>query len=215
MKLHLGCGQIYLPGYLNIDFPLSNHSVQKRSVADQYADITKLKYPRSSVTEIRLHHVFEHFDRATACALLISWYNWLKPSGVLHIEVPDFSRSAAAALNPLTSNQKRHIALRHLFGSQEAVWATHYHGWTRAEFTQLLTLIGYQKIKYTSSSWRGTYNLTVKAYRAKHDLKRTDAITLCDRWLSLFQVDDTPGEKQLHKYWLGISKKQLTRSFST
>jgi predicted SAM-dependent methyltransferase len=65
-KLHLGCGQRHLEGYINIDFPASEHSVQDKSVADIQADITQLSYPASSIDEVRLHHVFEHFPRPVA-----------------------------------------------------------------------------------------------------------------------------------------------------
>ena len=61
MKLHLGCGQQYFEGYRNIDFPLTQHTVQTKSVADEHADLTSLRYPAGSIDEIRLHHVFEHF----------------------------------------------------------------------------------------------------------------------------------------------------------
>jgi len=81
IKLHLGCGETYLPGYINIDFPPSQHTVQKQPKADLYADIRQLSYPSESVEEIRLHHVFEHFDRPTALRLLIDWYEWLKEGG--------------------------------------------------------------------------------------------------------------------------------------
>ena len=77
-KLHLGCGQRYLEGYVNIDFPAAEHTVQEQSVADRHADLLCLSYPAGSIDEIRLHHVFEHFDRHTACALMASWQSWLK-----------------------------------------------------------------------------------------------------------------------------------------
>lgn len=78
LRLHLGCGEQRLEGYVNIDYPPSEHTVQTKTGADIFADITTLNFPTHSVDEIRLHHVFEHFDRATALALLIKWHSCLK-----------------------------------------------------------------------------------------------------------------------------------------
>ena len=85
MKLHLGCGQRYFEGYVNIDYPQSEHTVQQKSVADQFANLMELRYRKGTIDEVRLHHVFEHFPRATACALLASWNSWLKIGGILRI----------------------------------------------------------------------------------------------------------------------------------
>ena len=74
IKLHLGCGGVYLDGYRNIDLPVDEHGVQDAIRPDVYADITTLEFAPESVSEIRLHHVFEHFDRPTALRLLIDWY---------------------------------------------------------------------------------------------------------------------------------------------
>ena len=92
-RLHLGCGERYLEGYVNIDYPLDQHSVQISSPADLHADITELSYEPATVAEVRLHHVFEHFDRVTALRLLIDWYAWLEEGGLLLIETPDFEAS--------------------------------------------------------------------------------------------------------------------------
>ena len=76
MKLHLGCGQRHFEGYVNIDYPLSEHSVQQTSISDEYANLLELRYKPNSIEEVRLHHVFEHFPRAVAAALLYSWSTW-------------------------------------------------------------------------------------------------------------------------------------------
>lgn len=94
LRLHLGCGQQYLQEYVNVDYPLIEHTVQSYSVADVFGDIAKITFMPKTVDEIRLHHVFEHFDRPTAIALLCAWHMWLKPGGLLYIEVPDFLTSA-------------------------------------------------------------------------------------------------------------------------
>ena len=72
-KLHLGCGTTYLNGYINIDYPESEHNHIK-PICDRYEDITKLSFDEGSIDEIRLHHVFEYFGRVQALALLIKWH---------------------------------------------------------------------------------------------------------------------------------------------
>ncbi len=70
MKLHLGCGQKYLDGYINIDYPLtSEHSVQQNSVADELANLMELRYKPGTIDEIRLHHVFEHFSQSNGLCI--------------------------------------------------------------------------------------------------------------------------------------------------
>jgi len=101
LRLHLGCGELYLPGYLNVDLPSREHTVQRTSVADLYADIARLSFAQMSIAEIRLHHVLEHFDRVTAIRLLIQWYLWLEEGGKLVIETPDFERSVRRIASPL------------------------------------------------------------------------------------------------------------------
>jgi hypothetical protein len=59
-RLHLGCGERYLDGYVNIDCPSSEHTVQRTSPADRLADITQLRYEPESVEEVRLHRAVEH-----------------------------------------------------------------------------------------------------------------------------------------------------------
>jgi SAM-dependent methyltransferase len=144
-KLHIGCGEKYLEGYINIDFPQSEHSVIKIK-ADVYKDIRLLSYDDNSVDEIRSHHLFEHFERADAIALLIKWRRWLKPGGKLIIETPDFYNCAVAYTFALT--QKRRMELgRHMMGSQEAKWAIHYDFWDAPKFEYVFKKCGFNKIK--------------------------------------------------------------------
>ncbi len=122
MKVHLGCGNKYLEGYVNIDLPPSEHTVMEVK-ADMFADIRTLEFPENSIEEVRLHHLFEHFTRAEALKLLVRWRKWLKVGGILHIQTPDF---AACALKYLYAPIRLRLKLgRHIFGSQEARWANH------------------------------------------------------------------------------------------
>lgn len=143
IRLHLGCGQIYLPDYINIDFASTDHTFQTNSVADAYADICQLQFPPHSIDEIRSHHIFEHFDRQTALALLCAWHTWLKTGGVLIIETPDFEASMRVMLDSRLSYQEKQVTLRHIFGSHEAHWAYHYDGWYKEKFEHVLATLGF------------------------------------------------------------------------
>ncbi len=165
VKLHLGCGAVYLPEYVNIDFPPNEHTVQSQTKVDKYTDITKLKFDSDSIKEIRLHHVFEHFDRPTALRLLVEWYDWLCDGGTLTIETPDFDRCIKAYLT--SDMEARRIILRHLYGSHEAKWAVHYDGWYQAKFKNHLFALGFNNLKFRFSSWHGTYNIIVQAQKSE------------------------------------------------
>ncbi len=144
IKLHIGCGEKYLEGYVNIDYPPSEHSVMTVK-ADIYHDIRTLSYPENSIDEIRSHHLFEHFSRAEAIALLLRWRRWLKPGGKLVIETPDFLSCATAYANALTQKRRMEIG-RHMMGSQEAPWAIHYDFWDAPKYRYVFKQCGFADV---------------------------------------------------------------------
>lgn len=165
MKLHLGCGQKYLDGYWNVDFPSEEHTVQDYSVADSVCDIKTLEYPKGSIDEVRSHHFFEHFPRPVALALLCRWTDWLKPGGTLHIETPDFLSSIYRFVSPFVSFDEKEQIMRHLFGSHEAPWAVHWDAWYEERFKKILVALGYTDLKFIKSQWGATRNIEVIATR--------------------------------------------------
>jgi len=148
-KLHLGCGTTYLDGYVNIDYPESEHNHIK-PICDRYEDITKLSFEEGSIDEIRLHHVFEHFGRVQALALLIKWHLWLKVGGKLRIEVPDLTGCAEDIL--WGDSKTRMAAIRHMVGDQTARWGYHIEQWNDDRLLSTLKAIGFGGI--TTRRWR-------------------------------------------------------------
>lgn len=214
MKLHLGCGERYLKGYLNIDFPSEEHTVQVKSVADQYADITCLRYPKESVEEVRLHHVYEHFPRPVAIALAVAWYSWIQPGGRLHIEVPDFAQTARRVLSPWSSFRSKMTAMRHLFGSQEARWAIHCEGWTQQSLRLLLKEIGFGSFRFLRSHWRGTYNFELISTKEMSPPKtRSELARIVENHLKNYLLDESETEKKLLQVWMKAFNEQLDRSW--
>ena len=84
MKLHLGCGKAYLPGFQNVDI----FSTVK---ADAYHDVTNLPYRNGSCSLIYSSHILEHMHRHMVHATLNHWVALLEPGGVLRLAVPDFA----------------------------------------------------------------------------------------------------------------------------
>ncbi len=82
MKLNLGCGKVYKPGYINIDSG-------DRSVADEFWNIMDLPLKDASVDLVEADQVIEHFDWVNVRYLLAECWRVLKPNGRLILETPD------------------------------------------------------------------------------------------------------------------------------
>ncbi len=143
-RLHLGCGDVYRRGYLNVDLPPQEGVASGTSRPDLESDVTKVSCPPEALAEIRLHHLFEHFERAQALALLLRWYEWLRPGGELCIETPDFEACIDGFAGRSAAEQG--VILRHIFGSQEAPWAQHRDGWSPQRFRYVLDALGFTNV---------------------------------------------------------------------
>lgn len=86
LRLNLGCGVIYKPGYVNID-------KYDSSVADSNESVDNLSYEDNSVDEIVAEQLIEHFDYVRCKYVLSEWFRVLKPEGRLIIETPDILES--------------------------------------------------------------------------------------------------------------------------
>jgi hypothetical protein len=130
---------------VNVDFPPAEHNVMDVR-ADLFCDVTKIDLPHGEIDEIRTHHVFEHFNRVVALALLIRWQSWLRIGGAVRIETPDFQASAADFLGAADLGRKLR-AIRHLEGDQAAGWAYHVGQWFPERFTHTLAKLGFADIE--------------------------------------------------------------------
>lgn len=202
VRLHLGCGDVYLPGYFNIDLPPEEHTVQQKTKVDLYADIAQLQFAKESVVEIRLHHAFEHFDRATALRLLVNWYGWLEDGGTLIIETPDFEQSAKQVLSKDLTTQQKMVILRHIFGSHEAKWAFHLDGWYRDKFELVLDALGFSDLQFEFSKWELTADITVSAKKRRPFRTSWELRDAVHALLKHTLLDDSESERRLLKVWM-------------
>lgn len=201
LRLHLGCGEQHFEGYVNIDYPPSEHTVQTKTGADIFADITTLNFPDQSVDEIRLHHVFEHFSRPRALALLIKWHEWLKIGGKLHIETPDIIGCANLLVSKIPYRVKQAI-IRHCFGSHETDWAYHYDGWYDAKYHYILRKLGFN-VECRSWHWENEPFLSnVESIATKYvHMSRENLISAGDEILKDSMVADVSSEREMYGIW--------------
>lgn len=202
LRLHLGCGEQHMEGYVNIDYPQENHNVQKPR-PDFEADILDLEFPRGSVDEVRLHHVFEHFTRVRALALLIRWREWLRPGGILLIETPDLVGSARTILAPDRPWWHKTSAIRHLAGDQADRWAFHVDHWFPERFQRTLTAMGFEDVRTESVAWTREphlCNVVATARRSAPDLGRAHQKTVAEEILKESMV--APAEEPMLRVWM-------------
>lgn len=84
MKLHLGSGKRYIPGFVHIDINPFPH-------IDYVHDISKLPMIKSNSCElIYFSHGIEYFDREEIKNVLKEWKRVLKKDGIIRLAVPDF-----------------------------------------------------------------------------------------------------------------------------
>ncbi len=205
VRLHLGCGNVSLPDYIDIDFPQDQHNVMK-SAADAEANIVKdLNFPRFSVDEIRSHHMFEHFPRIIALAQLVKWHFWLKVDGILVIETPDFMGSIKQLVSDDIEYKHKMAIIRHLTGDQAAPWGFHTDQWFNERFETTLSILGFHITDMSTTQWdRWPYlsNVTVTATKVGK-ISVNDQIDKC----LLILKDSMVSEREVATY--NVWKDQL------
>lgn len=88
MKLHIGCGNKYLPGWKHVDVINAPHI----DYLTNAQDLSMIE--NESIEEIYACHVLEHFGRKEINAVLEEWNRVMIKGGVLRIAVPDFEKIA-------------------------------------------------------------------------------------------------------------------------
>jgi len=142
MKLHIGAGERYLPGYKHVD-------IIKRDHIDYVVDAVNLSiFESGSVEEIYACHILEHFKRSDIEKVLIEWNRVLCDGGVLRIAVPSFSAIAA----DYAENGDLDVVLGLLYGGQNNEYNFHYQAYDFARLKRLLERSGYIDIR--EYDWR-------------------------------------------------------------
>ena len=133
MRLHVGCGEVHLSGYENIDIRF----LPGVDEVDNAAYLRKFK--DKHITEIYACHVLEHFTRWEVKNVLRRWYNLLQPNGLLRLSVPDFQAIAFAYASDYPLSDLMGL----LYGGQDYTENFHYHVWDYLSLKYCLEDIGF------------------------------------------------------------------------
>jgi predicted SAM-dependent methyltransferase len=152
LKLHLGCGEKHIDGYINID-------IRYMPGVDKVDDVKFLRsFAENSVDVIYCCALLEHFSRWEYMLVLKRWYDLLKPGGVLRLSVPDF--------RALSEHYLEHGDLRQLigmlYGRQDYPENFHHMCWDRKTLEEDLASVGFEVIY--EYDWRLTEHSDLDDY---------------------------------------------------
>ncbi len=152
MKLHLGCGKRFIPGFVHIDAVDYPH-------IDHVTTIDNLSFiGNDTVALIYNCHVLEHFKRRDVERVLREWFRVLKPGGTLRTSVPDFE--SLCEIYRRFGNLD--LIIGPLFGRQDYLYNIHYNVFDFSTLSALLERCGFTRIR--RYDWRETEHASVDDY---------------------------------------------------
>lgn len=136
IKLHLGCNDRKIHGYINID---GRVEVKPDKVEDVF---TLPSFEKNTISVIYLCHVLEHASRADAQQAISRYYDLLQEGGVLRISVPDFD----ALCRHYIIYQDLEYLENMLDGKQGHKYDFHYSSFDFKYLEKLLLNVGFKSV---------------------------------------------------------------------
>jgi len=153
MKLHLGCGDKYIDGFVHIDLQEFDHIDYQESITDLHF------IDDNSVELIYACHVLEHIGRNDYEDVLREWYRVLKPNGILRVSVPSFD----AVVDYYTNiDDDITYLLGFLVGGQKNEYDHHYMVFTKRLLYSVLLSVGF--VGVCEYDWSDTEHSDVDDY---------------------------------------------------
>jgi predicted SAM-dependent methyltransferase len=136
--LHVGCGKINSPEFINIDAQALPH------VHVVTADISSLgDFSNDSVDLVYMCHILEHIKKDSLVNVLTEMKRILKKEGVLRLSVPDFDRLIEVYI---ASDRDVDSIHPQLMGGQDHAYNFHYSVFNRRNLSDLLEKVGFCEI---------------------------------------------------------------------
>jgi len=138
IKLHLGCGDYWFDGFLNIDFGTYGGT-------DMLFDIRQpLPFQDGVVEVIEVHDVVEHMADIEIEPMLKDWYRVLIKDGRVTASLPDFDGLATRYVN--SQGEERKEVLLNIYG----FYGDHKAGYTKESIKELFEKHGFKDITVES-----------------------------------------------------------------
>ena len=157
-KLNLGCGHRKMHGFINVD-------AREDLNPDVVANVTKIHEVYQDVDLIYACHVLEHFplrpstfQPVTWGEALTSWFDTLKPGGVLRLAVPDIEEVCKYYLE----TNDLDILYAYFYGGQKYDFDFHYHCWSFETLKRDLLKVGFREVR--RYDWNKTEHFFVDDY---------------------------------------------------
>ena len=155
LKLHLGCGAKYIPGFFHVDALAYPH-------VDRQAMVERLDFlSNDSVELIFASHVLEHFGRHEVDNVLREWHRVLRPGGILRLGVPDFAACARLYVEGKLLNGINDI-MGLIIGGQRDSHDFHQMIFDRPTLEARLKAVGFSQCRLWD--WRSTEHRQVDDY---------------------------------------------------
>jgi predicted SAM-dependent methyltransferase len=139
VRLHIGCGDVHIPGFVNIDARAMPH------VHIVTEDLFTLgQFPNASVDFIYMSHLLEHVRRQDQHKVLAEMARVLKPGGTLRLGVPDFDLLVQMYLD---TGRNTEAIEGILMGGQDYEYNYHYMIYNEASLTAALRRAGFSSVR--------------------------------------------------------------------
>ncbi len=182
IKLNLGCGNNYKPGYVNLD-------KYNKTVADLIHDVDDLPNESNSIDLIEALQLIEHFDYIHCKYVLGEWFRVLKPSGVLIIETPDLEKTYEKFISGDLDTQK--TTLQWIYGI-ESEGMEHKTGFTFNLLVNLLEEIGFEQIaREKQETYMYEHGIRLKCKKPENYLEKQVIARFRKRLLHDLKINDS------------------------
>lgn len=159
LKLHLGCGNKYIPGFTHIDIIKYPH-------VDLVTNVDNLSMIESnSVDLIYACHILEHFNKNNVIPTLIEWRRILKLGGRLRLSVPDFEVLTKLYVSGEVTLEKIHGPI---MGGQTYLYNFHYTIFDYLKLKNMLISVGFEDKNISRWDWKKTEHTNVDDYSQAH-----------------------------------------------